>query len=112
MTVCSRIFGITIQGNKTDALVPLADMLNHRVPKQTIWNYCDEREGFIIESIVPIEKSCEIFDSYGKKCNSRFLLNYGFIHPKNESNEVVSVLLTLDSQIGPTGHEFAVLVEI
>ena len=26
-------------------------------------------------------------DSYGKKCNSRFLLNYGFIVLDNDGNE-------------------------
>ena len=31
----------------------------------------------------------EIFDSYGKKCNSRFLLNYGFVVDSNDANEVV-----------------------
>ncbi len=28
-----------------------------------------------------------MYDSYGKKCNSRFLLNYGFIVRNNEDNE-------------------------
>lgn len=28
-----------------------------------------------------------IMDSYGKKCNSRFLLNYGFIVENNDANE-------------------------
>lgn len=35
--VCSRIFGLTIDGNKSDALVPFADMINHRIPKQSSW---------------------------------------------------------------------------
>ena len=43
MTVSSRIFGISIKGVKTDAFVPLADMLNHRRPKQTSWMYSDEK---------------------------------------------------------------------
>lgn len=29
-----------------------------------------------------------VFDSYGRKCNSRFLLNYGFIVEDNDANEV------------------------
>lgn len=29
-----------------------------------------------------------IFDSYGSKCNSRFLLNYGFVVDDNNANEV------------------------
>lgn len=46
--VGSRIFGVFINGVKTDILAPFADMLNHRLPKQTSWNYIDEKEGFII----------------------------------------------------------------
>jgi histone-lysine N-methyltransferase SETD3 len=34
-----------------------------------------------------IARNDEIFDSYGKKCNSRFLLNYGFIVRYNDANE-------------------------
>lgn len=32
MCACSRIFGIEINGKKTDAFVPYADMLNHKHP--------------------------------------------------------------------------------
>lgn len=37
MLVSSRIFGIKIEKNSTDALVPYADMLNHKLPRQTTW---------------------------------------------------------------------------
>jgi hypothetical protein len=33
MMVASRIFGIQIEGHKTDAFVAYADMLNHRRPR-------------------------------------------------------------------------------
>lgn len=33
MTASSRNFGVEINGNKTDVLAPLADMLNHKRPK-------------------------------------------------------------------------------
>ena len=34
-----------------------------------------------------------IFDSYGRKCNSRFLLNYGFVVEENDANELnISVM--------------------
>lgn len=88
MTASSRIFGITIKGVKTDALVPLADMLNHRRPKLTSWMYSDEKQGFIIETDEKFERGQMIFDSYGRKCNSRFLLNYGFVVEDNDANEV------------------------
>lgn len=32
-----------------------------------------------------------VFDSYGRKCNSRFLLNYGFIVDNNDANECAIV---------------------
>jgi histone-lysine N-methyltransferase SETD3 len=35
MMVCSRIFGISINGVKTDGFVAYADMLNHQRPKET-----------------------------------------------------------------------------
>lgn len=61
-------------------------MLNHRQPKQTIWNYVESVNGFVIESLEDIEVGQEVFDSYGRKCNSRFLLNYGFILEDNPDN--------------------------
>jgi len=88
MMVSSRIFGMNIEGVKTDGFVPMADMLNHKRPKQTTWTYTDEKEGFVIEAIGDIQRNEEIFDSYGKKCNSRFFLNYGFIVRNNDANEV------------------------
>lgn len=89
MIVSSRVFGIVVDKLKTDALVPYADMLNHKLPKQTCWYFCDRDQGFVIKSLRDIEGGTEIYDSYGQKCNSRFLLNYGFTLPQNICNEVV-----------------------
>jgi histone-lysine N-methyltransferase SETD3 len=72
---------------KTDGFVPYADMLNHRRPRQTSWKYCNKKDGFIIEANEDIKRGEEVMDSYGKKCNSRFLLNYGFIVLNNDANE-------------------------
>ena len=35
-----------------------------------------------------IKRGEQVYDSYGKKCNSRFFLNYGFINLNNDANEV------------------------
>lgn len=56
MMVASRIFGVQINGLKTDIFVPYADMLNHRRPRQTAWSYSDELGGFIIESLEDIKR--------------------------------------------------------
>ncbi|CAK4083963.1 unnamed protein product [Aphanomyces euteiches] len=78
MIVCSRNFGITINGVKTAALVPYADMLNHYRPRETSWTFDQEANGFTITALRSIESGAQVYDSYGKKCNHRFLLNYGF----------------------------------
>lgn len=49
MIVCSRIFGIMMNDRKTDALVPIADMLNHKAPKMTSWYYSDRKKGFVVD---------------------------------------------------------------
>ena len=100
--VCSRIFGIEIEGVKTDGFVPYADMLNHKRPRQTSWTYTDDREGFIIEALEDIKRGDQIFDSYGKKCNTRFLLNYGFINLDNDANEYP---LTIELDTADTNYQ-------
>lgn len=56
MMVASRIFGIQIDGVKTDGFVAYADMLNHKRPRQTSWTYTDDRQGFIIEALEDIKR--------------------------------------------------------
>ena len=87
MVISSRIFGISINNNKTDVLVPYADLFNHKRPRQTQWYYDDKINSFVIQASENINKGEEIFDSYGKKTNGRFLLNYGFAIEDNDSAE-------------------------
>ena len=85
--ISSRIFGIAINDNKTDVLAPFADLLNHKRPRQTQWYYDDNLQSFVIQATQDIKEGCEIFDSYGKKTNARFLLNYGFCLDDNDTSE-------------------------
>ncbi len=78
MCVCSRNFGLQIDGHRTSALVPHADMLNHHRPRETKWTYDDDLEAFTITTLQRIPRGAQVYDSYGQKCNHRFLLNYGF----------------------------------
>ena len=87
MLISSRIFGISIGEYKTDVLAPFADLLNHKRPGQTQWYYDDVINAFVIQAIEDIQEGSEIFDSYGKKTNARFLLNYGFCLDNNDSHE-------------------------
>ena len=97
MLTASRIFGISVNGVVTDGYVPYADMLNHKRPRHSTWYYSDERGGFVIEASDDIERGETVYDSYGKKCNSRFFLNYGYINPENDADEVpIAVALRKD----------------
>ena len=79
MIVSSRNFGGQVEeGVKTSGLVPYADMLNHLRPRETVWTYNLDKEAFTITSCAAISAGSAVYDSYGKKCQHRFLLNYGF----------------------------------
>lgn len=78
MCVCSRNFGLQIDGHRTSAMVPHADMLNHHRPRETKWSFDDDLKAFTITTLQPISAGAQVYDSYGQKCNHRFLLNYGF----------------------------------
>ncbi|KAL7512687.1 hypothetical protein ACHAXN_009735 [Cyclotella atomus] len=81
--VCSRNFGLLINGRRTSALVPHADMLNHHRPRETKWTFCEESQCFTITTLKEIGAGEQVYDSYGQKCNHRFLLNYGFCVESN-----------------------------
>lgn len=78
MCVCSRNFGLVVNGIQTAALVPYADMLNHYRPRETKWQFDDSLQAFTVVSLQEIHSGDQVYDSYGRKCNHRFLLNYGF----------------------------------
>jgi len=41
----------------------------------------------VIDALEDVKRGEQIYDSNGKKCNTRFLLNYGFINLNNDANE-------------------------
>ena len=94
--VSSRIFGVTMKGKKNDIIAPFADLFNHRRPRTTHWAYEDDQNAFVVSSIEDMGPEMEVFDSYGRKCNARFLLNYGFTIEDNEDDEI-KIVLTLDN---------------
>jgi len=100
LAVITRIFGLVINGNKTDGLVPMADMLNHKRPRdgkgdndeshsETSWTFDDKRNAFTITTLKALNRGDQVYDSYGRKCNSRFFVNYGFSLEDNEDNQAV-----------------------
>lgn len=55
-------------------------MFNTETPKNALWYYDDSRNGFVVEAYADVVAGGQLFDSYGKKCNYRFFLNYAFIN--------------------------------
>ena len=86
--ISSRIFGVTMKGKKNDIIAPYADLFNHRRPRGTHWAYEDDLNSFVVSAIENMSPGMEVFDSYGRKCNARFLLNYGFTIEDNEDDEI------------------------
>ena len=66
----SRCFGIKIGDGKLACLVPLADMGNHKIPYNTIWNYSNIDGGFIIQAIRDIKQGGEISLPYGHEISN------------------------------------------
>jgi protein-histidine N-methyltransferase len=103
LVVISRNFGLTIDGAQTRALVPLADLLDHRMPRETEWAYAEDAGGFSMTARGPFARGAPVHACYGAKSNGRFLLNYGFALPDNEDDET-----TLDLAV-PADVPFAAL---
>lgn len=76
----------------SSGLVPYADMLNHSEEKNVVWFFDKEKKAFIIRGKNQIDKGGAVLDSYGSKCNSRFLINYGFALDNNTANEAVLMI--------------------
>ena len=89
----SRVFGVIINKTRNTIVVPFADLLNHKRPAQTYWNFNQERNSFFIRSVKNFQKGEEVFDSYGPKPNKQLLLNYGFTIINNIDNYVEINLL-------------------
>jgi histone-lysine N-methyltransferase SETD3 len=88
--VNSRIFGIKVNNEENDALVPYADMFNFKYQSDmTSWTYSDERRGFVVKAKEDIKKGEEIYVFYGSKPNWSFFQFYGFVLENNENDEVI-----------------------
>jgi len=75
----------------------MADMLNHKRPRETSWTFDNKRQSFTITSLQVLPRGMPVYDSYGPKCNSRFFVNYGFALEVNEENQClipISILVT------------------
>jgi histone-lysine N-methyltransferase SETD3 len=97
----TRTFGVSFNGVPGEALVPLADMLDHSLEPNA--RYLPESEtGFVVTSPGWLQPGTALFTSYGAKSNEHLLIGYGFCLEHNAYNEVEIHLQPL-----PDGHPFA-----
>jgi histone-lysine N-methyltransferase SETD3 len=95
----SRNFGIFVDNIKQSAMVPFADMLNHSPDVNTKWYY--KKKAFFLDSTKPIKEGSEITDTYGIKCNSKYLVYYGFtLHDNAKYRNHVQIKIQQQSKRG------------
>lgn len=95
----SRNFGIFVDNIKQSAMVPFADMLNHSPDVNTKWYY--KKNAFLLDSTKSIKEGSEITDTYGIKCNSKYLLYYGFtLHDDSKYRNRVQIKIPQQSKKG------------
>jgi histone-lysine N-methyltransferase SETD3 len=78
-------------------MVPMADMLNHKRPPETYWTFDDDLNAFTITATKDFKAGEQVYDSYGRKCNTEFFMNYGFVADNNQYNECQMVLRMPDN---------------
>ena len=61
-------------------MIPIGDMINHRMYTNVDCKYSEEKKGFCITALSSISKGGEIHDCYGPTLNNTtFFATYGFI---------------------------------
>jgi SET domain len=88
--VQTRGFNAPITLEERLALIPLADLLNHR-PGDTTWHYDPATERFTISAARPFAAGEEVHFTYGNKGNAKLLADYGFALPANRANEALLI---------------------
>ncbi len=95
--IATRVCAITVDKNKLNVMVPLFDMFNHSSPGDNLWAYSNASKGIEITALKQQLAKQEVSISYGKKCNGRFFVNYGFVVAGNQNN-LASVRVSLSPQ--------------
>ncbi len=77
---------------KDTVLVPFADMANHVMVPNTHWFFDQSYDSFVVNAAKYLHAGDNLFESYGKKNNYRYFVNYGFTVENNTEEEVAIVL--------------------
>lgn len=104
--ISTRVFGWRLPDlppEDTEFMVPLGDMFNHRSPKQIEWVFNSSLRTLDYWVREDVPEGGELLISYGGKCNSQYLLHYGFSVANVSSRwppvSTVRVAMDLDADV-------------
>jgi histone-lysine N-methyltransferase SETD3 len=80
------VFRLTLQGKRTRAIVPVADLFDHQRPSEARWTYDEERKAFTLTALQDVQPGAPIRVSYGRKGNTDLFVTYGFCLEENEDD--------------------------
>jgi protein-histidine N-methyltransferase len=104
LVVLTRAFGLWVGEERLTALVPLADMLNHRPAADVSWEARPERgeAGFALVAQRQVAQGAPLYTSYGDRTGAQMLLNYGFypVGDVVEEQEEFGLVLGLSEEDG------------
>ena len=68
-----------MEGKRQATFLPVIDMLNHKEPQETVWEYDPNRKGAVITALTNIPRGGQVFDTYGNFRGAHsFFYCYGF----------------------------------
>lgn len=85
VNVLTRAFSARFSGNKTHAMIPLADMFNHAFKPNVLWEP-ESARGFLMVAARDVEAGAPLTDRYWKECNALTFAIYGFCLETNPYN--------------------------
>ncbi len=77
VNVLTRTFSVRFSGQKSHAMIPLADMPNHAVKPNLLWEP-EATRGFFLTAARDIEAGAPLTIRYWKECNALTFAIYGF----------------------------------
>lgn len=93
LAVMTRAFSVYVNRAKCQAMIPLADMLNHHMLASKLqWGFDDNAQGFVLTAVADYSAGDQLYLSYGSKSNTALLVDYGFVLPDNPWQSVVVVM--------------------
>ena len=83
LSMCSMIVGLSLLKG---VRVYIKDMFNAKNPKNSNWYYDEDSHGFKVDAYTDIKKDEEVFYTYGRKSNYKWLMLYAYLEEDNDFN--------------------------